>query len=445
VAVAVFFLGGALCILGGLGVLLGKLIKSAICRQREFLADASAVQFTRNPGGLAGALKKIGGLAEGSRIRDGHAEEISHMFFGDAFAGAFFNPFATHPPLAERIRALEPDFDGRFPEVRPGTELKDEGLGIKDEGSRPLAASQRGASAAASAAVMPLGAEGLPPAPSALRSPATPAPREARSRGFSAALPRTEHLLHAARVTGGIPQTLLDSAREPYAARAAIYALLLGRDDQATRARQEQILQAQLDPHLCLQTRALAAAAQSLDAAARLPLVDLAVPALKRSSPRQYAEFRQVVDALMRAEGKVELFEYCLHMMLLGYLDVFFRLRKPPAIRYRTAAAVAQPAAVVLSTVAYVGAKGPEDAPRAFQAGAAGLLGQAAILPKPQCGLRAFDAALTELAQASPPLKRAVIQAVAAVVAADGQVTPQEGELVRAIAAALACPLPPGV
>ena len=112
---AILLLGLALVVLGYLGVFFGKLIKSAISRQREFLADASSVQFTRYPGGIAGALKKIGGLAEGSRIRDAHAEEISHMFFGDAFAGSFFNLFATHPPLDERIRALEPDFDGRFP------------------------------------------------------------------------------------------------------------------------------------------------------------------------------------------------------------------------------------------------------------------------------------------------------------------------------------------
>ena len=115
-----FFLGLALVILGYLGVFFGKLIKSAISRQREFLADASAVQFTRYPGGIAGALKKIGGLSEGSRIRDAHAEEISHMFFGDAFAGSFFNLFATHPPLDERIRALEPDFDGQVSRGRAG-------------------------------------------------------------------------------------------------------------------------------------------------------------------------------------------------------------------------------------------------------------------------------------------------------------------------------------
>ena len=118
-AAAMVILGLTLLVFGYLGVFLGKLIKSAISRQREFLADASSVQFTRNPGGIVGALKKIGGLAEGSRIRDAHAEEISHMFFGDAFAGSLFNFFATHPPLGERIRAFEPQFDGRFPQVEP--------------------------------------------------------------------------------------------------------------------------------------------------------------------------------------------------------------------------------------------------------------------------------------------------------------------------------------
>ena len=114
---AIFLIGLALYILGYLGVLLGNIIKAAISRQREFLADASSVQFTRNPSGLAGALKKIGGLAEGSRIRDPHAHEISHMFFGDAFAGSIFNLFATHPPLEERIRLLDPNFDGSYPAV----------------------------------------------------------------------------------------------------------------------------------------------------------------------------------------------------------------------------------------------------------------------------------------------------------------------------------------
>ena len=122
-----FLIGLALYILGYLGVLLGNIIKAAISRQREFLADASSVQFTRNPSGLAGALKKIGGLADGSRIKDPHANEISHMFFGDAFAGSIFNLFATHPPLGERIRLLDPNFDGSYPAVEA---LSDAGAAV---------------------------------------------------------------------------------------------------------------------------------------------------------------------------------------------------------------------------------------------------------------------------------------------------------------------------
>ena len=110
-------LGIALLIIGGIGVFFGKLIKSAVSRQREFLADASAVQFTRNPLGLAGALKKIGGLSGGSKLDAPAAEEASHLFFANGLRESWFNIFATHPPLEERIRLLDPTFDGKFPVV----------------------------------------------------------------------------------------------------------------------------------------------------------------------------------------------------------------------------------------------------------------------------------------------------------------------------------------
>ena len=106
--------------IGYIGVFFGNLIKAAVSRQREFLADASAVQFTRNPQGIAGALKKIGALAEGSHVQNPHAEEASHMFFGNAVGGLgqFFGLLATHPPLIERIRRLDPSFSGDFSEIR---------------------------------------------------------------------------------------------------------------------------------------------------------------------------------------------------------------------------------------------------------------------------------------------------------------------------------------
>ncbi len=109
-------IGLALYVIGYVGVFFGNLIKAAVSRQREFLADASAVQFTRNPDGLAGALKKIGALAEGSQIQDPHAEEASHLFFGKAVGGLdhFFGLLASHPPLVERIRRIDPSFTGDF-------------------------------------------------------------------------------------------------------------------------------------------------------------------------------------------------------------------------------------------------------------------------------------------------------------------------------------------
>jgi Zn-dependent protease with chaperone function len=116
-----FFIGTGVGViiygLGSGGVFFGHLIKSAVARQREFLADAAAVQFTRNPMGLANALKKIGGLAHGSRIRSPLAEEASHMFFGNSLRASWFGFFATHPSLKKRIKLLDPNFDGRFPHV----------------------------------------------------------------------------------------------------------------------------------------------------------------------------------------------------------------------------------------------------------------------------------------------------------------------------------------
>lgn len=107
--------GLALIVIGALGILFGRLIQAALSRQRELLADASAVQFTRNPAGLAGALKKIG--SAGSRIESAHASEASHMFFENGLGKPLFGMMATHPPLEQRIRALDPDWDGKFTPV----------------------------------------------------------------------------------------------------------------------------------------------------------------------------------------------------------------------------------------------------------------------------------------------------------------------------------------
>ena len=428
---AIFLIGLALLILGYLGVLLGNIIKAAISRQREFLADASSVQFTRNPAGLAGALKKIGGLAEGSRIRDAHAHEISHMFFGDAFAGSFFNLFATHPPLEERIRLLDPSFDGKFMPTEPLPEDADAGRTAES-----VTAGRDGLGGPSYSSVQAAALAGL--SPGGARAVSTDSERILRQVGS----PQPEHLEHAGRLVAGLPGVVLQAAREPYSARAAIFALLLSGEDQPTRQVQWQLLQQHVEPPLLKLVQQLSPAIDQLPPENRLPVADMAVPALKRLSRAQYAAFRQVVEALTAADGRVDLFEYCLRVVLFACLDVQFGLRPAAAVRYKSVAAVAQAAAVVLSALAYAGQSEPADVQRAFQAGAE-RLGGARLLPPRQCTFDSFDAALGQLAQAAPAVKRQLLDAVVACIAADGKMTIEENELLRAIAAALACPLPP--
>ncbi len=419
---AVVLLGLALMILGYVGKLCGQVIKAAISRQREYLADASAVQFTRNPSGISGALKKIGGLAEGSQIRDTHAAEISHMFFGDAFAGTLFNLFATHPPLADRIRALESDFDGRFPAIQP----------VDDEGKEPAAAG-----AGRSRAKADSGGETVVAAlaePSSTRA----APREARRL-----IPRTgtlgpEQVNLAGRLLASLPPALKAAASEPYSARALIFALLLARDPP-TRARQLEYLQKQVESLCFRETQQFSEVLATTKDEVRLPLVELAMPALRSLALEQYRVFRQTVEGLVAVDGMVDLFEYGLRTVLYTSLDVAFGLARAPAVRYSSFDAVSEAVSVVLSTLAYAGHAQAEEARQAFAA--AGLPATMRLRPAEQCTLVEFDRALRTLGQASPAIQKRVLQAGTACVATDGKVTMREEELLRVLGAALGCPI----
>ncbi len=179
--------------------------------------------------------------------------------------------------------------------------------------------------------------------------------------------PQAEDLHGANQTIANLPPLLLNAAREPFVAQAVVFALLLSHDE-AVRSKQFEQLQSLVEQPLYRETGQLAAAVESLPPTTRLPLVDLAMPAIKRSSPQQYARFREVVNTLISADGEVDLFEYCLRTMLFSYLDVHFGLKKPPAVRYRTVDAVARPLTVVLSALAYVGQEQPEEIEKAFQA-----------------------------------------------------------------------------
>ena len=179
--------------------------------------------------------------------------------------------------------------------------------------------------------------------------------------------PRPVHLAPVDGIVRGMSQPLVEAGREPFFAPAVIYALLLSRDDEATRQRQLQLLKEQLEPPLMEKVQQLADTVEALPEVSRLPAVHRTLPALKRASPAQYARFRKIVEGLMAAEHRIELFEYCLRCMVFSYLDVYFRLKKPPAVRYRTLDAVQRPASIVLSTLAYAGRNQLEEVQEHFR------------------------------------------------------------------------------
>jgi Zn-dependent protease with chaperone function len=421
-----FLLGLGLYLLGLGGAFFGWLIQAAVSRQRESLADASAVQFTRNPDGICGALKKIGGLEVGSQIANPHAGEISHMFMADAFMGKRLTGlFDTHPPLEERIRALDPQFDGTYPEVKP--------VGVSAAEEKEA---QRGR--------LPPLIPGLPSVPGMAGMPVPPVLALAGNATACVGTVRPHHVSYAAGLQAQVPDALQAAAQSPFSARALIYGLLL---DPAPDIRQAQLaqLQAGAEPRDYQETLRLADLVRQLPDGARLPLLDRAMPALRQMSPPQYQVFRAQVDALIHADQRVSLFEYALHCMLRRYLEMDYN-RQRPVVRYSAPEQVLPQVTMVMSLVAWAGQEKPGDAVTAYATGMRSYTGaepSAPLLPRDQCSLRQFDAALRTLVQASSEVKRRVLDACAACILADRKVTVREGELLRAISATLGCPMPP--
>ncbi|HUT13515.1 MAG TPA: M48 family metallopeptidase [Thermoguttaceae bacterium] len=416
-AVAVILVVGVgLLVVGSIGLFFGKLIKSAVSRQREYLADASAVQFTRLPEGIAGALKKIGGRKESSKIEDAHAEEVSHMFFGNAFGSLQSNLLSTHPPLAERVRRIDPSFDGNFPKrVKPVKIAADEvGAKPRKKPGKPLEA---------------IGAGGT-----------TPLDPTGVLRRIG--LPGMEAILYAAALLESMPEPVRNAAHEPYGARAVIYALLLDRDPQM-RQKQLDALRPKAEELSYRETERLAPQIDRLPDEARVPLIETTFPALKKLSPEQYTRFRENVELLIAADEQVDLLEYTIHSMLLRNLDVQFGRAKPLAVRHHRLDPLLPSLVAVLSMLAHAGQTDEADVRRAFDKGMAEVGRSGTLQSKSEGSLRNLDAALKSLAEAGPKLKKQILAACVACVAADGKVTPREGELVQAVAAMLGVPVPP--
>ena len=408
----VLAIGLVLLIVGYVGYFFGKLIQAAVSRQREFLADASSVQFTRNPGGLTGALKKIGGYTLGSEMVSTDAAQFDHFFFAQGFRSNFGGLWATHPPLDERIRAVDPQFDGKFIEPPEVVDVAHESF--------------VSAGLAPARAVQP----GLPGGLAALATIGSLTP---------------QHVEYAQALLAQVPQGLRDAARDPTGAAALVYALLLD-DDDALWEKQFALI-ASVDGDAALaSTRALLPAIARAPAATRLPLVSLTLPALRNLPDGDLERFDRTTDALIMADGSISVFEFMIQKALLRHVT---RARQP-AQHVRPEIFSLESVAAETGLVLSILANAAGDT-RAVQVAA--FAGGVSQLPKISAQLRftasdtwdfkELDAALNRLGTASDPVKQQVLFAATHAISQDGVIQPVEAELLRAVADALGCPMPP--
>lgn len=399
-------MGVVLVVIGWLGTFFGNLIKAAVSRQREYLADASAVQFTRNPEGIGGALKRIAEYGLGSRLHAAHAVEMSHMLFGEGVRSLF----STHPPLADRIRRVAPGL------LEPG-------------GPQSLGAST-GANADG-----PLGVAGF----GALSSTTSRVQPEAAQQVEG---PAPEHLIYAQQLLEAMPTSLRDAAHEPYSARALVYCMLLS-EQAAVRRLQLEELAARMPVEFQQVVLALRAELESLGRTSWLPLVEMALPSLSEMSEAQFRDLRSTMQALIQADQRVDLFEWVLQKIVLRHLEQHFGFARPGRVRHHSLERLVEPSSVLLSLLAYAGHREEDAVAHAFEAGKFSLgLASLRRLPRKQA-LGAIEVALERLAGLAPRLKRQLLMACAECISADHQVTAAEAELFRAFASALDCPMPP--
>ena len=417
----VLLLGVGLLVIGYAGTFFGNLIKSAVSRQREYLADAAAVQFTRNPDGIAGALKKIGGLSAGSTIERPAAAEASHLFFGQV-RRMFLNPLmATHPPLDRRIRAIDPGWDGNFT-FSIATEASDTATGSTTAGA---------------AGVTQFAGNSTTQAAKSQDGPGAIVHQVGRLDAES---------LDAARTLIASTDTVLrDAAHDSWGCRGLLYAQLLDQD-RDVRARQLDVIARRAERGVPDQVSRLLPLIENLNAPQRLLLVEMAMPALKALSRAQYDRFIANLLELIKADRQISLFEWVLHRLLVKDLSPHFEGQKTPRVRHDRLDPLVEETATLLSTLARCGHEGdPAAQQRAFDTGASTLEIDLSFDPSIDPNFSRLNRAIRELRALAPLTKPLLIKACAATVLADEAVSPDEGALLHGIAAALDCPLPASI
>ncbi|EKA7357532.1 TPA: M48 family metallopeptidase [Vibrio parahaemolyticus] len=388
---AVIILIAIVClVLGWLGTLFGNMIKAAISRQREFLADASAVQFTRNDQGIAGALKKIGSNVQGSTLNTKASDEMSHMMFGQSKLSGFSGLFATHPPLDERIRRIEPNWDGSYAQHSHAQNTA--------FGNEQVSGFAVGGGSPASQSASP-----------------------------------SEQLSETGKqLISQLPPELVDIAREPYSARFIAFALIFDGSDI-----QREMIKSYVP--LASQSTLLPWLDYDLPLHLRFPLLELALPALKSLSEAQKISLCKVLRELSETDNQYSLAEWCVINLLEKQLLASFGFIK----QHKTLKQLEESVFWLLRELAWVSHSQADKAQRAYHCALAHLGFPEVKLEPANSNWHLSRAALELLLQLKPKDRRIFVKACRLAIESDGEITVAEGELYRVIACFLEVPEPP--
>lgn len=408
-----------LMVVGYVGLFFGRLIKAAVSRQREFLADASAVQFTRQTHGIAGALKKIGGMQVGSRLQSAETEEVAHMLFGEGMG--FAGLFATHPPLHERIKALDPSFNPGELKRLQAQWLQNPPHGLEEDIALGLAQRQHG---------------DLPARGSEVELQVE---RVVEQIGA----PDVQDFIRAGEARAAIPVAIDLALQQPERAQALMLALLLDRDERL-RAQQLHAVRELLGDEAAQAVPVEAALLIGLHPALRLPVLLLALGTVRHLGRVGQQRLVDAADALIHADGEMELFEYVTGLLLARQIEDALDPRARARARMVKLSEVAEPAADLLAVLAWYGHDSEADARRAYLSALHAVLPQLARpYVEPRDWQYRLDQALPQLDRLDPPGKRLLIESLVVAITHDQRVSLEETELLRAVCAYLRCPLPP--
>ncbi len=395
-------------VIGSIGVCFGNMIKASVCRQREFLADASAVQFTRNPNGLADALKIIGDYSRRGNVIYSSAHEAGHMFICNPIAeSAWSFSIPTHPPLKERIKAIEPSWDGKTIPRKIAAyeekELADEAaLNQNNKGQKSVSIEKRNlAMAAFSSILLGQGVETL-----------------AGKYAFLAKI------------------------KDPLTASAVICTVLLDKNE-SIRELQLKTINEQAAKGTGLLVDKLYPQLNGVDPEVRMVLCEHSIAILRQMSESQFDQFMRVIKSLVRADNKIDLFEWCMYQTITHYLGRKFNRNEEASVSYKNINQVADEYDIILSTLIHNGHSDPETAERAFNRAASNSGSyRATLLDRSDCTIEEFNRAVDKIKGCSPMLKRKILSGLMRGATFDGRVDPTEKEIIVALSAVWNCPIP---